>query len=105
VLLAASQPNPQRAVLVAVIVFALIPGIVGFDPVGDLRDIVNPLRPGIFFHYTDIVTPEPDEMAITASGAQDTNILPVSTTLITGLAQMVLAWGIMGWWMHRQDVA
>lgn len=102
VLLAATQPNAQRAVLVAVVVFALIPGIIGFNPVGDLRDMVNPLRPGIFFHYTDIVTPEAEQMAVTANGPRDTNILSVSLTAITGLAQLVLAWIVVGWWMRRE---
>lgn len=103
VLLAATQPNAQRAVLVAIVVFALIPGILGFEPTGDLRESLNPLRPGIFFHYTDIVTPDADQMAVVATGVRDSNLLPVSTTAITGLAQAVCAWIIMGWWIRRRE--
>jgi hypothetical protein len=94
VLLGAPLPDAKRAVVIIVVVFVLIPALLGFDSQGNWRDSFNPLRPGIFYRYTYDV-------------GENTNptldLLPVGVTLITAFAQLALAWFAAQWWMKHQE--
>ncbi|HEX3052803.1 MAG TPA: hypothetical protein VHP83_19245 [Aggregatilineaceae bacterium] len=94
VLLGAPLPDARRAVVIIVIVFVLIPALLGFDPQGNWRDSFNPLRPGIFYRYTYDV-------------GENTNptldLLPMSVTLVTAFGQLALIWLVAQWWMKRQE--
>jgi hypothetical protein len=103
ILLAAGQPDARRAVLVAILVVVVLPGVIGFDTRGNWLDMFNPLRPGIFFHYTDIVTANPDTLAVEADPQSDSiKLLSVEVSILTGLAQVALAWVVVWIWTRRR---
>jgi len=92
ILLCASQPDVRRAILITVIFFVLLPGVIGFNPRGNLWDSFNPIRPGIFFYYANLVD----------TAQETTPILSVEMTIITGLAQLGLAWLVAWNWILRR---
>ena len=103
ILLAAGQPDARRAVLVTILVVVVVPGLIGFDTRGDWGDIFNPLRPGIFFHYTDIVTANADSLAVEADPQNDSiKLLSLEVSILTGLAQVALAWAAVWVWERRK---
>ncbi len=101
VLLTATQPDPRRAILVVVIIVVLIPMVIGFDPHGDWRDAFNPLRPGVFFHYTDTLHASSDSMAM-ETGNPNIRLISVEATIISGLAQVGFVWFLIWRWLRRQ---
>ncbi|MCB9436231.1 MAG: hypothetical protein H6673_04460 [Anaerolineales bacterium] len=91
IVLAFRMPDSRMAVAVAVGVIVLPWFIIGFDPRNDWLDIFNSFRPGVFFHYTDVSAID-DEI-----GA-----LSPTITILSGLAQLALAWlGAVAWLRWR----
>jgi len=102
VLLTAEQPDSRRAIPIIVAFFVLLPAILGFDPSGNWRDAFNPLRPGLFFYYTDTLRPNPAQLSLEAGTASSqSNLLSVELTILTGLAQLGIVWLAVWQWMRR----
>lgn len=99
--LVATQPDPRRAVPVVVVVTVLLPAILGFDPSGNWRDAFNPLRPGLFFYYTDTLKPQPEDVALVADNAS-IKLISIEATILTGLAQLAVVWLVIWHWLRRQ---
>ncbi|MBI5960469.1 MAG: ABC transporter permease subunit [Chloroflexi bacterium] len=102
VLITAGQPDSRRAIPIIVAFFVLLPAVIGFSPNGDWRDAFNPLRPGLFFHYTDTLRPNPAQMSVEAgTSSAQIRLLSVELTIISGLAQLGLVWLVVWRWMQR----
>lgn len=91
IVVAFRMPDSRMAVMVAIGVIVLPWFIIGFEPRNDWLDIFNSFRPGVFFHYTDVSAID-DEIAT----------LSPAMTVISGLAQLGLAWlGAVAWLRWR----
>jgi ABC-type transport system involved in multi-copper enzyme maturation permease subunit len=102
VLLTAGQPDSRRAIPIIVAFFVLLPALLGFDPGGDWRDALSPLRPGLFFYYTDTLRPNPSQLSLEAgTSSAQASLLSVEVTILTGLAQLTLVWLVIWRWMRR----
>ncbi len=101
VLLTTGQPDSRRAISVVVLVFILLPALTGFDPRGNWLDSFNPLRPGLFFAYTDTLKPDPGNMSL-GVGNPNIELLSVETTIFTGVVQLGLVWIVAWQWLRRQ---
>jgi hypothetical protein len=91
-LISAPLGNRRLAVILAIFFCFAFPILVSFEPRHDWLDLLNPVRPGIFFRYAEIL--EPTQEA-----------LPMLLTLLGGAFQVVVAGVLVNWWMHGHEGA
>ncbi len=89
VLIASLLPTNRMAVLAGLIFSFVFSPLMGFAPQGDWRDLVNPLRPGIFYRYASV-----DEAFTLPS---------FEATVAAGLIQLGLIWLVI-WLIYRYGV-
>jgi len=89
-LLSVPLGNRRIAVVLAIFFCYAFPMLISFEPTANWLDLLNPIRPGIFFRYAGIMDPAPE-------------MLPLALTLIGGAVQVIIVGILVTWWLRNHE--
>ena len=90
ILLSAALKSSRHAVIVAIFFCFAFPILVSFEPRDDWLDLLNPVRPELYFPYAGIVDPLQE-------------MLPQGLSIFGGMAQVVGVGVLVNMWLRKQE--